>query len=303
MWLPSSRSVLACPIFPATAILLLFGFLMIAQDGRTHHVDAEIETRDGKLHFDGYLCRPSPLWKAGALEIYGTLAGDAATWRRVTIQATVNRADDSTMERTFTVGDVRLQPWKNMHISIPVMSDGSAHPPDRNIVSSSFKFLHGVSEASIARKAAEDAEREKRLYEEDLALKQAEEAARQRDIKAKALAAKKKADAPVQEAARVAKLPQLVSGRVHAFLGSDRKCAEQFQQALTMDGLEKRKRIADLLSYDCGILVDDMVHVSPIGFLVSGYRLVSVEEGNDRLKRGWVPESWVHSPTNQTVTR
>ena len=291
------------PIFTATAILLLSGFPMTAQEGRTHHVDAEMETRDGKLHFDGYVCRPSPLWKAGALEIFGTLTGDAATWRRVTIQATVNRADGSTMERTFTVGDVRLQPWKSVHISIPVMPDDSTHQPDCDIVSSSFKFLHGVSEASIAREAAEDTEREKRLYEDGLVLKQAEEAARRRDIKAKALAAKKKADAAAQEAARVAKLPRLVSGRAHAFLGSDRKCAEQFQQALTMDGLERRKRIADLLSYDCGILVDDMVHVSPIGLLVSGYRLVSVEDGNDRFKRGWVPESWIHSPTNQTVTR
>ena len=238
MWLPSRQSVLAWPISAATAILLLSGLLMIAQEGRTHHVDAEMETRDGKLHSDGYLCRPSPLWKTGALEIYGTLTGDAATWRRATIQATVSRADGSTMEQAFTLGDVRLQPWKSMHISIPVMSDDSAHPTDCNIVSSSFKFLRGISEASIAREAAEDTEREKRLYEEDLALKQAEEAARQRDIKVKALAAKKKADAAAQEAARIAKLPRLVSGRAYAFLGSDRKCAEQFQQALTMDGLE-----------------------------------------------------------------
>jgi hypothetical protein len=41
----------------------------------------------------------------------------------------------------------------------------------------------------------------------------------------------------------MAKLPILNGGSSVAFLAADRKCAEQFQQVFSMEGLEKRKRL------------------------------------------------------------
>ena len=62
--------------------------------------------------------------------------------------------------------------------------------------------------------------------------------------------------------AYLAKLPMIVSGGESIFLGSDRKCAEQFQQALAMDGLEKRKRLADLISHGCGFIAASPARVT-----------------------------------------
>lgn len=56
------------------------------------------------------------------------------------------------------------------------------------------------------------------------------------------------------------KFPILSSGASSIFVGADRKCSEQFVQALSMEGLEKRKRLAELVSYGCGFIEDTNVH-------------------------------------------
>lgn len=260
-----------------------------AQDGRSHHVEVDLEAEDGTLHFDGYLCRSSPLWKEGIPEIYGTITSDRAIWRSVGVLATLNRANGTTLDRRFIVRS-GLVPWKSAPVLVTVISDIASQGPGCDIASSNFELLYAISEASVARDATEKAAEDKRQRAEEAA----EEKRRRAEEAAKANAAKKKAaDDAAHESARLAKFPVLHSGLRSAFLGADKKCAEQFQQALAMDGLEKRKRITDLVSYNCGVVVDDAVHVALLGAPVGGYRLVSVEEGRDRFTHGWVPESWL----------
>lgn len=84
----------------------------------------------------------------------------------------------------------------------------------------------------------------------------------------------------------------LDSGTASIFIGSDRKCAEEFQQALGMEGLEKRKRIADLVAYGCGFLADGPVHVA-VARRDSNYMIVTPAEGKHQGQSGWVPAAWV----------
>ncbi len=249
-----------------------------AQDSHSHHVALDLVAEDGVLHFDGYLCRSSPVWKEGVPEISGTLSGDLPIWRTVGISAVIERASGPKLKRSFIVRG-GLIPWKSASVLVTLIEDITEQKAGCDITSSSLELTYAVSEASVEREAT---------------AKAAEEKQRRADEIAKANAEKKKAaDAAAREAARLAKLPILHSGLQAAFLGSDRKCAEQFQQALAMDGLEKRKRIADLVSYNCGNIVGDGVHVSAVGPPSGGYRQVSVEEGRDRFKHGWIPESWI----------
>jgi hypothetical protein len=93
--------------------------------------------------------------------------------------------------------------------------------------------------------------------------------------------------------AALAKLPTLDSRAAVVFLGTDRKCAVQFREAVdSMDGLEKRKRMADLVSYGCGFITGGPVHVKVGGF-DANYVLVELAEGTQQGKRGWVPIEWI----------
>lgn len=92
--------------------------------------------------------------------------------------------------------------------------------------------------------------------------------------------------------AYLAKLPLLNSRSAATFVGSDRKCAVQFQHALAMDGLEKRKRIAELVSYGCGIVVEGTVHVQ-VETTDRDYATVTIAEGKFAGKSGWVPTAWL----------
>jgi len=94
------------------------------------------------------------------------------------------------------------------------------------------------------------------------------------------------------KAAALAKLPMLNSGMPMAFLGSDRKCAAQFQEALAMEGLEKRKRLADLVSYGCGIVASNPIHVVA-GQREANFTFVTLAEGKDEGESGWVAIAWV----------
>ena len=115
---------------------------------------------------------------------------------------------------------------------------------------------------------------------------------------AEVAAEKKEALAPYY--AEMAKLPVLNGGSSAAFLAADRKCAEQFQQVFSMEGLEKRKRLAELVQYKCGLVVDTPVHLTKISAETveaikhkEAYILVMIAEGESKGKSGWVPAKWV----------
>lgn len=90
----------------------------------------------------------------------------------------------------------------------------------------------------------------------------------------------------------IGSLPRLKNGNAAIFLGSDRKCSTQFVQAMSMDGLEKRKKVAELVSFGCGYLVDAGVHVRRLA-TDAAYCRVEMAEGKQAGKSGWVPCSWV----------
>jgi len=112
-----------------------------------------------------------------------------------------------------------------------------------------------------------------------------EKADRARIEAAKVAAAKKETD-------RIAKLPRLFNGAEAIFVGSDRKCEQQFVETIPMDGLEKRKRLAELVSYGCGFIANAGTHLTVIQSS-GGYSYVVVEDGNQAGKSGWVVSSWV----------
>lgn len=156
--------------------------------------------------------------------------------------------------------------------------------------------LEAKRKAEAAAQAEEERIRDQRQQEEAQQAEQArlktEAAARKHAADLAAAERKRVADAAAARAAYLAKLPLMNAGSPLAFLGSDRKCAEQFQQALGMDGLEKRKRIADLISYGCGVTVDSPVRVVA-GQQDRDFLVVTVADGKFEGKSGWVPVSWL----------
>jgi hypothetical protein len=106
------------------------------------------------------------------------------------------------------------------------------------------------------------------------------------------LTKKKAANAAETLRAHLAQSPTLSSGFEEVFVGSDRKCAQQFMEALSIEGLEKRKRIADLVSYGCGFTVPAGTHVK-LSQNSGQFVQVSVVEGRYSGKFGWVPSAWM----------
>jgi hypothetical protein len=105
-------------------------------------------------------------------------------------------------------------------------------------------------------------------------------------------ARKRSAEQAAARSAYVSKLAVLTNGNDSVFVGSDQKCSEQFVQALSMDGLEKRKRMADLLAYGCGFLVKDRTHIEIVEKGLK-YVLIRPAEGPAIGKSGWVPATWI----------
>jgi len=106
-------------------------------------------------------------------------------------------------------------------------------------------------------------------------------------LKAKREAAERKAF--------LSKFPLLFNGMPLVFLGSDRKCAQQFIEAAAMEGLEKRKRFAELISFGCGVTVNSPTRVRIIQ-KDRPYALVEVIDGQSIGQKGWVPDQWLQSP-------
>ncbi len=95
-----------------------------------------------------------------------------------------------------------------------------------------------------------------------------------------------------ERTAALAKLPALINGNESIFIGSDKRCAEQFVEATRMEGLEKRKRLADLISYQCGFIVKTGTRVV-VKSRNSDFVLVEMADGENVGKSGWVAGSWL----------
>ncbi len=121
---------------------------------------------------------------------------------------------------------------------------------------------------------------------------------RARALAARAAQQKRDAAAAAVRNAELAKLPSVNSVSTSVFLGSDRKCAEEFQQALSMEGLEKRKRIADLIGYGCGFLADSPVRAETIR-REGDYIFVKLVDGKRQGQSGWIPSSWLWQAVNE----
>jgi hypothetical protein len=103
---------------------------------------------------------------------------------------------------------------------------------------------------------------------------------------------REKIEAEEKRLAELAKFPVLDSGAPSLFIGSDRKCAEQFVQTLSMEGLAKHKQLADLILYGCGFVEDGNVHAMRLK-TEGSYCQVKLIEGKHPNRSGWVPCSWL----------
>ena len=125
------------------------------------------------------------------------------------------------------------------------------------------------------------------------------DAARKEAARARAAEAAKIAKAKIAREAAVraraeflAKFPTIQSGFTSAFVGSDKKCSAQFLEAAGMEGLEKRKRLADLIAFGCGFIVPNSTHVT-VERKDGSFALVKMIDGDKTNQSGWVPVSWV----------
>jgi hypothetical protein len=220
----------------------------------------EINAPDGGFHISGTLCRYSEPRKSEVPELIADVTAKRTNWQDVALKVTIGRGG-ATRDFDLSVGPVKTNsPTRASLTSLFLWAD-QLHGCE--IDTYRFTFVGGRSEAE------------------------------ERRVRAAAAAARKgAADAAAAHARYLASLPTLQAGAQVAFLGADRKCAEQFQQALGMDGLEKRKRIADLVSYGCGVIVDGTARIT-IGTRDGNYSQVTIADGKHTGKEGWVPNIWV----------
>jgi hypothetical protein len=59
-----------------------------------------------------------------------------------------------------------------------------------------------------------------------------------------------------------------------------------------MEGLEQRKRLADLITFGCGFIETPGVHARKIT-TNGAFALVSLIDGGHAGKDGWVPAAWL----------
>jgi hypothetical protein len=240
-------------------IALLSCLVLSAQD-----VEATVETKYGDLVLSDIRMAGGPQ----VCQFKATISNPSiVVWSNVLIELTVIGREGST-------ADARGRAERIRDDSVGLIS-GVCHRPERfEPKSATARMLSGTPDES----GVAEFKRQQRA-----------EAA---TVARKADADKKAAAAAAVRTAELAKLPLLNSGTPAAFLGSDRKCAQQLQEALAMDGLEKRKRIADLVSYGCGVLVDSPVRATA-GQRDGAYVFVTLADGKRAGKTGWVPIAWL----------
>jgi len=132
------------------------------------------------------------------------------------------------------------------------------------------------------------------------------------DVDHQTIELRKVEDALAPYNAEVAKLPILKTGSSVGILASDQKCAQEFQQVPLMEGVEKRKRIAELVQYECGSIIDVPVRLVALSTeeierlmdgaayikvtvadCASGLKNCPVANEKAKGKTGWVPAKWV----------
>jgi hypothetical protein len=66
-----------------------------------------------------------------------------------------------------------------------------------------------------------------------------------------------------------------------------------------MDGLERRKRLTDLLAYGCGFNVPSGTHARVLDRR-AGFSLIELLDPKSNGGRGWAKDSWLKMPDSKT---
>jgi hypothetical protein len=239
------------------------------------------------------------LWKVpeGTGKLLPWFNGDVenktgTVWRAIQLKISF-RCSDSSEERSFVamIPTIRDGSTTIADLSPAVGWQGNACLP--KLIS--IAMVDGTSDRKLeeeqaAQRASAEAlrlatEQVERDEEEAERRRLAKERLTERKVQAKRLADEK------AYAAYLSKFPTIDNGADSVFIGSDRKCSEQFVQAVSLEGLEKRKRLADLISYGCGFVEDRKVHAVKIQ-TVGAYCLVRLVNGKRPNDSGWVPCTW-----------
>ena len=131
------------------------------------------------------------------------------------------------------------------------------------------------------------------------AARKARDAARQADEAAK------KAEASRLEKRRafLAAQPKLDAGTEGVPVAADKKCLQQTVEAVAMEGLEKRKRLAELVSFGCIFLVPRGTPVSASDRGEGDPQQVTMLTGQYAGRSGWVLGAWVRYPNRAPNAR
>jgi hypothetical protein len=82
-------------------------------------------------------------------------------------------------------------------------------------------------------------------------------------------------------------LPYISTLSTAAFVAADEKCAIDYASALRIGGLDGRKRVAELVTYHCGFLVDNGTRVA-IQSREGLYSVVKIVDGKSAGELGWI---------------
>jgi len=225
----------------------------------SHPIELDIPYADGGFHVVGTLCRYESATNGMVPELRGTIVGKKTSWNEVRFAVTLRHGKT---EKGIILNLSKIPKENPVPFTLRMVRHWDDFP-GCVVDDVEFKLIKGTSALEEERNAAAERARAKAT--------QARVAAR---------------------AAELAKLPLLSSGGTTAFVGADRKCAQQFQEALALDGLEKRKRIADLVTYGCGFIADSPVRVTTTPQR-GEYVLITIADGNQTGRSGWVPVLWV----------
>lgn len=228
----------------------------------------------------------SPILKRSYEGIVGTVHNETnSPWEvaRFVFTARAKRPNGDPVEirRTETIGVIphgkAINFYEGFHRMVPMAED----------VSVEEWTVHFEGGRRVPTPEAAAAEERKRIEDEERAARSA------------AIQSTRKAQ--VAEGARKARLAKLASIRQGpVIIASDRKCHQQFEAALSMDGLDKRKRIAELIAYSCGWIVTGPAHVYSQG-QVADLTKVSIAEGAHLGRQGLVRTSDLIQPASKTA--
>ncbi len=93
--------------------------------------------------------------------------------------------------------------------------------------------------------------------------------------------------------AAIRKLPRLQNGSEAIFVATDQSCLRDFLVARAAGGLVMRKKVAELILYKCGVIVDAGM---PARVITRSGTMTKVEVVNADLNQvasGWVQSSWL----------